>query len=246
MTSFDTFGPRFAKVISAVNNSSEIYCIVQGKQIGDQRFFGTKDFTTYAEFIKVLVKTHFLGSSVDFHNNTFDIQKIYYDVSKNTWYAPYIIKAYVHDLLIPIERIQNNKIFINPETNITRLDAIRLLIHALKLANKDPNNIEIITDTFEDANRILTREEMAALIVYGYELDYDSSLKIKSNNGILMKLLAEHIKKYEQTEQINTLKNMIDKIEKINEKTLTKLNIYKKELLTDIMIMIDFSEVFLK
>ena len=61
-----------------------------------------------------------------------------------------------------------------------------------------------------------------------------------------MKLLAEHIKKYEQTEQINTLKNMIDKIEKINEKTLTKLNIHKKELLTDIMIMIDFSEVFLK
>jgi hypothetical protein len=102
---------------------------------------------------------------MDFHNNTFDIQKIYKDVSKNSRYAPYIIKAYVHDLLIPIEKLENNKINISPEENITRLDAIRLLIHSLKLANKNPKNIEIITDSFEDANKILTREEMAALIV---------------------------------------------------------------------------------
>ncbi|HCY20556.1 TPA: hypothetical protein DIC40_01600 [Patescibacteria group bacterium] len=116
--------------------------------------------------MKVLVKSHFLGSSVDLHNNTFNIQNIYSDVSKNAWYAPYIIKAYVHDLLIPIEKFDNNKIYINPEKPITKLDAIRLLIHSLKLVNKDPKNIEIITDTFQDANTYLTREEMAALIVY--------------------------------------------------------------------------------
>lgn len=240
--SFDDATSIYQKQIETLLN----YCIVQGKQIWNQRTFGTKDYTTYAEFIKVLIKAHFLWTSVDFHNNTFDIQKVYTDVAKNTWYAPYIIKAYVHDILIPIEKIVNNAIYISPETNITRLDAIRLLIHSLKLANKNPKNIEIITDTFQDANKILTREEMAALIVYWYELDYDSSLRMRSNNGILMKLLAEHIKKYTQEEQIDILKNMIGKIEKINESTLRKVNIHKKQLLADVSILIDFSEVFLK
>lgn len=222
------------------------YCIVQGKQIWNQRSFGTKDYTTYAEFIKVLVKTHFLWSSIDFHNNTFDIQKVYADVSKDNWYAPYVIKAYVHDLLIPIEKIANNKIVLSPEANITKLDAVRLLIHSLKLANKDPKNIETITDTFQNANTPLTREEMAALIVYWYQLDYDVSLKIRSNNGMLMKLLAEHIKKHTQAEQIVILKNIATKIEKINESVLKKLKIHKKQFLADIAILIDFSEVFLE
>jgi TnpA family transposase len=61
-----------------------------------------------------------------------------------------------------------------------------------------------------------------------------------------MKLLAENIKKYEQSEQISILKNMINKIEKINDNILKKLNIHKKQLVSDIEILIDFSEVFLK
>ncbi|HCY20557.1 TPA: hypothetical protein DIC40_01605 [Patescibacteria group bacterium] len=68
---------------------------------------------------------------------------------------------------------------------------------------------------------------------------------MKSNNAILIKLLADNIKKYTQPEQLTILKSMIIKIEKINEKTLKKLNIYKEELLADIKILIDFSEVFL-
>jgi len=87
---------------------------------------------------------------------------------------------------------------------------------------------------------------MAALIVRWYELDYDTSLRMRSNNWILMKLLAENIKKYEQSEQISILKNMINKIEKINDNILKKLNIHKKQLVSDIEILIDFSEVFLK
>jgi len=61
-----------------------------------------------------------------------------------------------------------------------------------------------------------------------------------------MKLLAEHIKKYKQSEQISILKNMTNKIEKINDNILKKLNIHKKQLVSDIEILIDFSEVFLK
>lgn len=239
--SFDDNNSTYKQQVETLLN----YCIIQWKQLWKKRFFGNKETTSYSEFIKVLVKSHFLGSSVDLHNNTFNIQNIYSDVSKNAWYAPYIIKAYVHDLLIPIEKFDNNKIYINPEKPITKLDAIRLLIHSLKLVNKDPKNIEIITDTFQDANTYLTREEMAALIVYWYQLDYSNSLRMKSNNAILIKLLADNIKKYTQPEQLTILKSMIIKIEKINEKTLKKLNIYKEELLADIKILIDFSEVFL-
>lgn len=222
------------------------YCIIQGKTVGNKRFFWSKDVTTYAEFIKVLVKTHFLWSSLDFHNNTFDIQNIYSDVPKNSWYAPYIIKAYVHDLLLPVEKIQGKSLTISPEKTITRLDAIRLLIHSLKLANKNPQNIEIITDTFQNANQPLTREEMAALIVYWYQLDYNSSLRLRSDNAILIKLLAQHIKKYNQSEQRKVLETVISKISLLNDQTLKRFNIYKKELLADLSTLIDFSEVFLK
>lgn len=222
------------------------YCIIQGKTVGNKRFFWSKDVTTYVEFIKVLVKTHFLWSSLDFHNNTFDIQNIYSDVPKNSWYAPYIIKAYVHDLLLPVEKIQGKSLTISPEKTITRLDAIRLLIHSLKLANKNPQNIEIITDTFQNANQPLTREEMAALIVYWYQLDYNSSLRLRSDNAILIKLLAQHIKKYNQSEQRKVLETVISKISLLNDQTLKRFNIYKKELLADLSTLIDFSEVFLK
>lgn len=222
------------------------YCIVQGKGFWKQRTFWSKDVTTYAEFIKVLVKSHFLGSSVDFHNNTFNIQNVYRDVSTGARYTPYIIKAYVHDLLLPIEKLEGKTMSISPEKIITRLDAIKLLIHTLRLANKDPQNIEIVTDTFKDANQPLTREEMAALMVYWYQLDYNNSLRMRSDNPILIKLLAQHIQKYPQSEQTVMLKNIISKIEKLNEYTLKKFNIYKKELLADLATLIDFSEVFLK
>lgn len=240
--SFDDIGTSsYQKQIETLLN----YCIIQGKAKGNKKIFGPHEVTTYAEFIKVLVKAHFLWSSVDLHNNTFDIQNIYTDVSKNTWYAPYIIKAYVHDLLIPIEKIDGKKVSLAPEKIITRLDAIRLLIHSLKLSGKSPKNIEVITDTFQDANKPLTREEMAALIVYGYQLDYNNSLRMRSDNALLIKLLAQHIQKYPQSEQINKLKNTISRIEKLNEHTLKKFNIYKKELLADLATLIDFSEVFL-
>lgn len=210
------------------------YCIIQWRWKDTKNItFAPKQSATYAEFIKVLIKTHFLGRQISFQSSSLPIQTIYPLVSNDTWYAPYITKAYIYDLLLPLE-IQSNPKLLDPNASISKLDAITLLIHSLKIAGKEPKNIEAITDTFTDATTPLSREEMAALIVKGYWLDYVASQKIWSNNKMLIKLLSQAIQKYNQQEQLIILQRATKAIGKFQEKYLQKYNIFKKELLEDL------------
>lgn len=210
------------------------YCIIQWKWKDINNLtFAPKQAATYAEFIKVLVKTHFLGRQINFQSPSLPIQTIYPLVDMHTWYAPYITKAYIYDLLLPLDKNINHQ-SLSPNVNISKLDAITLLINSLEIAGKNPKNIEIITDTFTNAHTPLTREEMAGLIVKWYQLDYEISKKIRSNNKMIIKLLSESIKKYNQQEQIDILQKAVIAIGKLQEKYLQKYNIYKKELLEDL------------
>lgn len=210
------------------------YCIIQWKWKDINNLtFAPKQAATYAEFIKVLVKTHFLGRQINFQSPSLPIQTIYPLVDMTTWYAPYITKAYIYDLLLPLDKNINHQ-SLYPNANISKLDAITLLINSLEIAGKNPKNIETITDTFTDAHTPLTREEMAGLIVKWYQLDYEISKKIRSNNKMIIKLISESIKKYNQQEQIDILQKAVIAIGKLQEKYLQKYNIYKKELLEDL------------
>lgn len=225
----DLSGPYTQDIKTLMN-----YCIIQWRGKNLQNItFAPKQAATYAEFIKVLIKTHFLWRQISFQSPSLPIQTIYPLVETNTWYAPYITKAYIYDLLLPLETELNSKP-LNPNASISRLDAITLLINSLELAGKNPKNIESITDTFVDAHAPLSREEMAALIVQWYQLDYDASQKIRSNNKMIIKLLSQSIQKYDQEEQITILQRATKAIGKLQEKYLQKYNIFKKELLEDL------------
>ena len=100
-----------------------------------------------------------------------------------------------------------------------------------------------MTDTWEDANKPLTRGEMAALVYYGYQLDYNDSLVLRSNNKKVLENLAKNLKNYPKDEEIRMTEAYYTKINNFKESDLAKQKIYKKGLLTDLQEIIAKSKI---
>lgn len=191
------------------------FCVVKGPGDG-MKYYQAKRTITRAEFIKMLIKTLFIGYEYDVQSESkaFVWNTYFYDVENTDRFAQYVVKAHELNLLDSlIEADIYGRIYINPNRRMERSEIIKI-IKKLDIGQRlEDDMLEKLLGVAKYPNRaavsaLLTRKFIDKFMEYFY---------FSGRNREYLENLALHMKGKRYADQYTLIVEQIDKLQEGKE-----------------------------